>query len=30
MTRHFRRLAGYLGDRDLRARLRGDQSWFNA
>ena len=30
MTRHFRRLAGYLGDRDLRARLRGDQSWFSA
>ena len=30
MTRHFRRLAGYLGDRDLRTRLRGDQSWFSA
>ena len=30
MTRHFRRLAGYLGDRDLRVRLRGDQSWFSA
>jgi ATP-dependent helicase YprA (DUF1998 family) len=28
MSRHFRRLAGYLGANDLRERLRGDASWF--
>ena len=29
MVRHFRRLAGYLGMRDLRGRLREDQGWFD-
>jgi SOS-response transcriptional repressor LexA len=28
MTRHFRKLAGYLSDRDLRERLRSDNQWF--
>ena len=28
MTRHFRRLAGYLNAGDLRDALRKDQSWF--
>ena len=28
MTRHFRRLAGYLGRSDLRARVRDDATWF--
>lgn len=28
MTRHFRRLAGYLGATDLRNSLRADASWF--
>ena len=30
MTRHFRRLAQYLGMRDTRSRLRSDPSWFPA
>ena len=29
MTRHFRRLAQYLGLRDTRSRLRSDPSWFH-
>lgn len=29
MTRHFRKLAGYLSDAELRERLRGDESWFS-
>ncbi len=29
MTRHFRRLAQYLGMRDTRSRLRSDPSWFH-
>ena len=29
MTRHFRRLAQYLGMRDTRNRLRIDPSWFH-
>ena len=28
MARHFRRLAGYLGLREVRRRLRDDRSWF--
>ena len=28
MVRHFRRLAGYLGMRDVRKRIRDDPSWF--
>ena len=28
MVRHFRRLAGYLGMRELRSRVRDDRSWF--
>ena len=28
MVRHFQRLAGYLGRRDLRRRVREDRSWF--
>ncbi len=28
MTRHFRRLAGYLRKDDLRGKLRDDASWF--
>ncbi len=28
MTRHFRRLAGYLGANDLREKLSQDASWF--
>lgn len=28
MVRHFRRLAGYLGERSLRDRVRDDTSWF--
>ena len=28
MVRHFRRLAGYLGNRELRRRIREDASWF--
>ncbi len=28
MTRHFRRLAGYLSRPDLRKTVRDDQSWF--
>lgn len=28
MTRHFRKLAGYLGAPDLREKLRSDTSWF--
>lgn len=28
MVRHFRRLAGYLGMRELRNRVSGDRSWF--
>jgi hypothetical protein len=29
MTRHFRRLAGYLAAHDLREKLRNDTSWFD-
>lgn len=29
MVRHFRRLAGYLGMREVRNRLRDDRSWFD-
>lgn len=29
MTRHFRKLAGYLNAIDLKQRLRADRSWFN-
>jgi SOS-response transcriptional repressor LexA len=28
MERHFRRLAGYLADRELRDAIRADRSWF--
>jgi hypothetical protein len=28
MSRHFRKLAGYLGAHDLRDRLRMDRSWY--
>lgn len=28
MEQHFRRLAGYLGDRDLRDAVRADRGWF--
>lgn len=28
MTRHFRRLAGYLGAMDLRAKVQDDDGWF--
>ena len=28
MVRHFRRLASYLGLRDVRNRVRTDRSWF--
>jgi hypothetical protein len=28
MTRHFRKLAGYLGTNDIRDSLRNDASWF--
>jgi SOS-response transcriptional repressor LexA len=28
MEQHFRRLAGYLANRDLRDAIRADQSWF--
>jgi hypothetical protein len=30
MTRHFRRLAGYLNKPELRERLRADPAWFVA
>jgi SOS-response transcriptional repressor LexA len=30
MTRHFRRLAGYLSKPELRDRLRNSTSWYNA
>ena len=30
MTRHFRKLAGYLSNPGLRERLRTDADWFNA
>ena len=30
MTRHFRRLAGYLGRQDLRGKVKDDRSWFRA
>ena len=30
MTRHFRKLAGYLNAIDLKGRLRSDTSWFRA
>lgn len=30
MTRHFRKLAGYLSASDLRDRVRTDTSWFEA
>ncbi len=29
MVRHFRRLASYLGMRDIRNRVRDDRSWFH-
>ena len=29
MARHFRRLAGYLGMKEIRNRLRDDRSWFH-
>ena len=29
MTRHFRKLAGYLSDAELRERLRSDESWYS-
>ena len=29
MVRHLRRLAGYLGMREVRNRLRDDRSWFD-
>jgi len=28
MTRHFCRLAGYLGAKDLKSRMKDDPSWF--
>jgi SOS-response transcriptional repressor LexA len=28
MIRHFRKLAGYLSDAELREKLKGDTSWF--
>jgi hypothetical protein len=28
MTRHFRKLAGYLNETELRDRVRDDRSWF--
>jgi len=28
MVRHFRKLAGYLGEREIRRRVRDDRSWF--
>ncbi len=30
MVRHFRRLANYLGMRDVRKRLSDDRSWFDS
>ena len=30
MVRHFRRLANYLGDRELRSRIGADNAWFDA
>lgn len=30
MTRHLRRLAGYLGNSQLREAVRADRSWFSA
>ena len=30
MTRHFRKLAQYLGRKDIRSRIAGDDSWFKA
>jgi len=30
MTRHFRRLASYLGRQDLRGKVKDDRSWFRA
>ena len=30
MGRHFRRLANYLGDRELRRKVGEDDSWFHA
>jgi ATP-dependent helicase YprA (DUF1998 family)/SOS-response transcriptional repressor LexA len=29
MARHFRKLAGYLNNQELRDRLRSDRSWFH-
>ena len=29
MTRHFQRLAGNLGDRELRRKVREERSWFD-
>jgi hypothetical protein len=28
MTRHFRKLAGYLGENELRQQVKADTSWF--
>ena len=28
MTKHFRRLAGYLGENELRTQVKADTSWF--
>jgi hypothetical protein len=30
MTRHFRKLAGYLGKSELKERLRADTRWYDA
>ncbi len=30
MSRHFRKLAGYLGEADIRDRMREDKRWFTA
>ena len=30
MGRHFRRLANYLGNRELREKVGGDDAWFHA
>ena len=30
MTKHFRKLAGYLGENDLRDSIRSNTSWFHA
>lgn len=30
MTKHFRKLAGYLGDSELREQVRADTAWFRS